>query len=744
MKSKTLFTLFCAFAAAALATGATGPAQAARGTETTPRLIVKFRDGVQRVQPLSVTTARVQRLAAAAGHPLTHRRVMATGAHVLNLARPLPIAEAEAMAARLALEPDVEYAQPAYRRYVQRTANDQYIAQQTYLANTAGGISAFAAWDVTTGSANVIVAVVDTGYLANADIANRFLPGYDFIGLNDPADIKTANDGNGGDADARDPGDWIDAADLADAYFTGCAITDSSWHGTGVAGVVAANADNALGVAGISWSARILPVRALGKCGGFDDDILDGVAWASGLPVPNVPANINPAQIINLSFGGPGSATDVACPPAYHDTFAQALAHRVTKAIIAAAGNGPEDVANSTPANCSEVIAVASTTATGSRASYSNYGAGVTLSAPGGDLSTGSNTIPVLSNFGTTTPTTDAISYEGGTSFSAPMVAGVAALILSVAPQRTAAELRALLTSTAKPFPVGSDCNTAICGAGIVDAHAAVVAAQTAVPLNVQGLWWNSPGESEAGWGINFAHDGDTIFATWFTYDQSRNGWWLTMIADKIATNTYSGTLYESRGPTFNAVPFNSAARVSTPVGEGTLTFTDVDNGSFNYTVQGIQQTKPLTREVFGPQPTCNFGTQSNLTLATNYQGLWWAAPPGAEQGWGINFSHQGDTLFASWFTYDTSGAPLWLVVTAPKTAPGIYAGDLYRVEGARFDAFDPTQTRSILAGNAIFTFTDGNNATFDYTVTGITPSPVHQVKAITREILHAPGTVCE
>jgi hypothetical protein len=216
------------------------------------------------------------------------------------------------------------------------------------------------------------------------------------------------------------------------------------------------------------------------------------------------------------------------------------------------------------------------------------------------------------------------------------------------------------------------------------------------------------------------------------------------MTADKIANNVYAGTLYESRGPAFNAVPFPPGATIPAAVGSATLTFTDANNGTFAYTVNGIPQVKPITREAFGPLPTCTFGMQPNLAIATNYQDLWWAAPAGAESGWGINFTHQGDTLFATWFTYDLNGVPLWLVVTAPKTLTGVYSGTLYRTMGPMFNAFDPTKVVTIPSGTATFTFADGNNATFAYTVTGVTPAPVTQTKQITRQVFRAPGTICQ
>jgi hypothetical protein len=244
--------------------------------------------------------------------------------------------------------------------------------------------------------------------------------------------------------------------------------------------------------------------------------------------------------------------------------------------------------------------------------------------------------------------------------------------------------------------------------------------------------------------GINLAHQADTIFASWFTYDTSGRGWWLVMTAQKSATTTYTGTLYQTRGPPFNTDPFNPQQFTTTAVGTGTLTFRDGDSGTLRYTVDGVSQTKFITREVFGPLPTCTYGARPDFVAATNYQDLWWVAG-GAESGWGINLNHQGDTIFATWFTYDLDGSPLWLVVTARKTGSGIYSGDLYRTAGARFDAFDPANVVPTKVGTATFTFANGNSATFRYTVqvSGM-PGPVTQTKAITRELFVPPaGTVC-
>jgi hypothetical protein len=265
----------------------------------------------------------------------------------------------------------------------------------------------------------------------------------------------------------------------------------------------------------------------------------------------------------------------------------------------------------------------------------------------------------------------------------------------------------------------------------------------TAGVANYGGIWWNAPSNSESGWGLNLAHQGDTIFASWFTYDTAGNGWWLVVTMNKTGENTYTGDLYTVAGTRFDA--FNPANVIATKSGTATLTFTDASNGSFNYVIGSVNETKSITRQVFGTMPTCTFGAVADLTTATNYQDLWWNKPANSESGWGINLNHQGDTIFATWFTYDTGGQPLWLVVTAKKTGPGVYSGDLYRTSGARFDTFNPASVTATKVGTATFTFADGNDATFDYTVqlAGMA-APVHQQKQITREIFAAPGTTCK
>ena len=279
-----------------------------------------------------------------------------------------------------------------------------------------------------------------------------------------------------------------------------------------------------------------------------------------------------------------------------------------------------------------------------------------------------------------------------------------------------------------------------VTGLGSIDVANLLAQWNSGVQANYQGLWWAAPAGSESGWGINFAHQADTIFASWFTYDAGGKGLWLVMTAPKTAPNTYAGTLYSTTGPAFNAVPFNPASVVPTAVGNGTITFTDANDGSFNYTVNGINQVKAITREVFGTLPTCATATGS-LAAATNYTDLWWAAPAGSESGWGINLNHEGTTIFATWFTYALNGTPMWLVVTAPQTAPGVYSGTLYQTTGPAFNAvpFNPNNVVATAVGTATFTFSDGNTATFAYTVNNVS-----QMKVITREIFAGAGTVCQ
>jgi len=266
---------------------------------------------------------------------------------------------------------------------------------------------------------------------------------------------------------------------------------------------------------------------------------------------------------------------------------------------------------------------------------------------------------------------------------------------------------------------------------------------------NYGGLWWAYPPGSESGWGINLAHQGDVIFVTWFTYDANGKAWWLSMTANRTGQRVYSGTLYRTIGqPFFSAFVQPGAA---TAVGTATLSFSSATMGSFSYQVSDganvATQTKAIALQSFGPVPTCVWGRQTDLTTATNYQDLWWAAPAGSESGWGVNITQQGTTIFATWFTYDSNFQPLWLSATAAQSAPQTYAGTLYLTNGPAFGAvpFDPNKVGRVAVGSATLSFTDGNNGTFAFNVDlGDGVNQGNRTKAITRQVFRVPGTVCQ
>jgi serine protease len=440
----------------------------------TDQVVIKYKESLNGNKPVDPASAsQILTVSQAAGVPLTYLREMSGEVQVYRLPARMSSAAVQAVIDRLMKLPEVEYAEPDIIMQHTLTPDDPlYSIQWHYWAPTAGnyGINAPAAWDITTGSANIVVAVVDTGITNHTEFAGRTVPGYDFI-----SDLLVANDGDGRDSNPSDPGDWITAEENAAGFFQGCAVGDSSWHGTHTAGTIGAASNNGVGVTGINWNSKILPVRVLGKCGGYMTDIIDGMLWAAGLTVTGVPANANPARVINLSLGGSG-----VC-----GTTLQTAINSINTAgttVVVSAGNSNANASGFTPANCNGVITVAATNRAGRKASYSNYGATVEISAPGGD---GNYTDFVVStwNLGTTVPGDEGYAYMAGTSMAAPHVSGVASLLYSLKPSLTPSQVLAILQNTATPFPTGSNCNTTRCGSGIVNAGAALTSLPTAVDL---------------------------------------------------------------------------------------------------------------------------------------------------------------------------------------------------------------------------------------------------------------------
>ncbi len=423
-------------------------------TQTLPASIAKQR----RAERLST---KAQRLSQHAGKPVKFVRETALAQHaVFSVDHHLSTKETAELLSTLAMDDEVEFVEEDRLLHPTLTPNDTLYSNQWHYYENTGGIRAPAAWDRATGQ-GVVVAVLDTGFRPHVDLNANLLPGYDMI-----SDAFIGNDGNGRDNDARDPGDWTNAGECGNGQPT--SFRSSSWHGTHVAGTIAAVSNNNSGVAGVAYNAKIVPVRVLGKCGGYTSDIADGIIWAAGGTVSGVPANPNPASVINMSLGGGGS-----CSVTTQNAINQARSRGAV--IVVAAGNSNANANNFNPGNCNGVINVAATNRQGGRASYSNFGTSVDLAAPGGQMSSANDPNGVLStyNSGSTTPGNDSYGYSQGTSMAAPHVAGVAALIKQAKPTATPDEIETILKETVRSFP--ASCSG--CGTGIVDANAAVQAA---------------------------------------------------------------------------------------------------------------------------------------------------------------------------------------------------------------------------------------------------------------------------
>ena len=432
--------------------------------------------------------AAVAEASDASGAPVSINPDLAGEFEEVAFEQPIPLAEAQALADDLVVRGLVESAEPNRLHQPAIAPNDPWYASSQWplgtYPNQSGnyGINVEQAWDVTKGSTTITVAVLDTGILPHGDITGRLVPGIDMI-----SNLISAGDGTGRDGDAFDVGNYRAAGECG----IGSPGRGSSFHGLHVAGTIGASTDNGLAMAGVDQRARVQAVRVLGKCGGSDTDVADGMRWAAGLPVAGLPGNATPARVLNLSLGRPG-----AC-----DAYTQDAINAVTSVgaiVVVAAGNENSDLDLNpgSPANCANVINVAAVDHQAYRSSFSNYGSTVTIAGPGGEDPAyyGNNPgvqVVSLGNTGTQAPIPggDTFAYQRGTSMAAPHVAGTVSLMLSVNPYLNVFSARALLQATARVFPFKNapqfQCSNnpgdvQYCGSGMLDAGAAVAAARTA------------------------------------------------------------------------------------------------------------------------------------------------------------------------------------------------------------------------------------------------------------------------
>lgn len=518
---------------------------ASTGEVRIERVIVKLREGYAPVaaQAKAAQADAMRTLAARTSLSFRHSRQIASNLHVLQVESTGGTSGLAAVLRALRADESVEFAEPDRWRYLHAVPNDVLFPEQWYLGSAQpSAVDAERAWDLTTGSKGVVIAVIDTGVrFSHPDLRTatqgRLLDGYDFVSNDPDGGFLIANDGDGRDPIASDPGDWVTTEEVDRAPFD-CAVSGSSWHGTRVAGLIGALTNNGNGIAGLTWDSWILPVRALGKCGGYDSDILAAMRWAAGLSVPGVPSNPHPAHILNLSIGSTGS-----CPQSYRSVISELSALGVI--VVASAGNEGGPVA--APANCPGVIGVAGLRHAGTKVGFSNLGPEITVGAPGGNCVNVDGgpclfSLVTTTNSGSTTPGTDtytdAFNYNVGTSFSAPIVSGIVGLMLSVNGNLRPPQVIARLKESATPYPTSSDptvpmcrvpfgpfdvqgfecnCTTETCGAGMANARKAVEAALR--PIAAVAVSGNvSPGqEVTLDAGGSTAACGRSVASYWWT-----------------------------------------------------------------------------------------------------------------------------------------------------------------------------------------------------------------------------------
>jgi serine protease len=685
--------------------------RATAGNVVVRTIALRARSQSIKITQAKTTDADVSGLVQRTSVRMVGSRQITPSMHVLFLQKTLYGADVDAVLKSLRADPAVQFADVDQRRYPHAVPNDPLFVPtsgasgQWYMltpssapvvldGNSTMDLSAtdaVSAWAITTGSSGTVIADVDTGVrfdhpdLLRAGFGGRLLPGYDFVDQDysrtTSAALNTfliANDGDGWDPDPSDPGDWINSTDQQNSLFPAadCPIEDSSWHGTRVVGVLGALTNNDAGIAGMAWKPYILPVRALGKCGGFDSDIIAGMQWSAGMSVQGVPDNPYPADIINLSLGGSSS-----CLSDYQSVISTLTGMGVL--IVASAGNGGSSV--DAPGNCPGVLAVAGLRNVGTKVGYSSFGPEVGIAAPAGNcvVTSGSclRSIDTTTNVGLTTPGansyTDQINDNLGTSFSAPIVSGIAALMRAVNANLTPAQLIARIESSASPFPqpaglpqcptLSSDgsgqcaCVKGQCGAGMINALSAVKAAldpiaavvvpetvtahsnalfdaggsTAACNLTIVAYQWTATG------GVTIQSGADTAHVTVISTGATGV---LTLTVTDSANNTDTAVVsFNSAGATTTApssagtaasscptpmtvtpaAPMVRATFSPTSVGENvasTLTITLSNTNNFALTQSNLSDTVPANLRIEtspAPTTTCE-GASGTLTSSTS------------------------------------------------------------------------------------------------------------------------------
>lgn len=446
-----------------------------------PDILIKYKnDDNKKVLSQKTHNDRLAKLSSLSKKKFKQQHQYSNHVYAYQSTGALSDGELNTLLGKLNQQSDIDYAEINGRLYPALTPNDTEYLNQWAFVNTISGINIESAWDITTGS-NIVIAVLDSGSLAHTDISGRFVSGYDFF--SDQGNDLNGNplDGDsqpGRDSDTTDPGNARNEDDCAAPFDN---ARNSNWHGLSVSSVIAANTNNNSGIAGVNWSANIMPVRVLARCGGTFSDIADAIRWSAGINDSALPPPpVTPAKVLNLSLSGRSSS----CPETLQNAINDAVDAGAT--IVVAAGNDEEDATSHTPANCRNVITVAASNISGDSTFYTNFGEAIDISAPGGEfLRDQFNNlvgfgIPVLGNNGTTFATTENIEDVSGTSFSAPYVSGVASLMYAVRPDIAPARLENILRLTSRAFPVSSSCSTSnTCGNGLLDAETAVRFAQS-------------------------------------------------------------------------------------------------------------------------------------------------------------------------------------------------------------------------------------------------------------------------